>query len=103
MEITMETRKVNTKNLLKFILCSGFGVLMFLVPIPQGDSFTTLLDFLKSGLKGLFGASLRAYRSGHSGIVGSGKYRGHDCQAGHYTEQSLSEEGIFNHALLPGL
>ncbi|MFQ8900225.1 MAG: hypothetical protein ACLR71_20745 [[Clostridium] scindens] len=58
MEITMETRKVNTKNLLKFILCSGFGVLMFLVPIPQGDSFTTLLDFLKSGLKGLFGESL---------------------------------------------
>lgn len=33
-------------------------MLMFLVPIPQGDSFTTLLDFLKSGLKGLFGESL---------------------------------------------
>ena len=102
MEITMETRKVNTKNLLKFILCSGFGVLMFLVPIPQGDSFTTLLDFLKSGLKGSL-AKAKLYRSGHSGIVGSGKYRGHDCQAGHYSEQSLSEEGIFNHALLPGL
>ena len=27
---------VNTKNLLKFILCSAFGILMFLVPIPQG-------------------------------------------------------------------
>ena len=49
---------VNTKNLLKFILCSAFGILMFLVPIPQGESFTTLLDFLKTGLKNLFGASL---------------------------------------------
>ena len=49
---------VNTKNLLKFILCSAFGILMFLVPIPQGESFTTLLDFLKTGLKNLFGGSL---------------------------------------------
>ena len=48
MEIPMETRKVNTKNLLKFILCSGFGVLMFLVPIPQGDS-----DVYKRQLHGL--------------------------------------------------
>ena len=31
---------------------------MFLVPIPQGESFTTLLDFLKSWIKGLFGGSL---------------------------------------------
>lgn len=49
---------VNTKNILKFILCSAFGILMFLVPIPQGESFTTMLDFLKSGLKNLFGGSL---------------------------------------------
>ena len=49
---------VNTKNMLKFILCSAFGILMFLVPIPQGDSFTTLLDFLKTGLKNLLGGSL---------------------------------------------
>ena len=49
---------VNTKNLLKFILCSAFGVLMFLVPIPYGDSFTTLLEFCKNGLKSLFGATL---------------------------------------------
>ena len=49
---------VNTKNMLKFILCSAFGILMFLVPIPQGESFTTLLDFLKTGLKNLFGAGL---------------------------------------------
>ena len=48
----------NTKNMLKFILCSAFGILMFLVPIPQGESFTTLLDFLKTGLKNLFGGSL---------------------------------------------
>jgi nucleoside recognition membrane protein YjiH len=49
---------VNTKNLLKFILGSAFGILMFLVPIPQGDSFTTLLDFCKTFLKDLFGGSL---------------------------------------------
>ena len=49
---------VNRKNLLKFILGSALGILMFLVPIPQGDSFTTLLDFVKSFLKDLFGASL---------------------------------------------
>ena len=49
---------VNTKNMLKFILCSAFGILMFLVPIPQGESFTTLLDFLKTGLKNLFVGSL---------------------------------------------
>ncbi|MBO5229085.1 MAG: YjiH family protein [Lachnospiraceae bacterium] len=49
---------VNTKNLLKFILGSAFGILMFLVPIPQGESFTTLLDFCKNFLKDLFGGSL---------------------------------------------
>ena len=54
----MKAESVNTKNLLKFILGSAFGILMFLVPIPQGESFTTLLDFLKSFLKNLFGGSL---------------------------------------------
>ena len=54
----MEKSHVNTKNLIKFILGSAFGILMFLVPIPQGESFTTLLDFLKSWVKGLFGNSL---------------------------------------------
>ena len=54
----MEKSYVTGKNLLKFLLGSAFGILMFLVPIPQGDSFTTLLDFLKSWIKGLFGASL---------------------------------------------
>lgn len=54
----MEHSSVNVKNLMKFILCSAFGVVMFLVPIPQGESFTTLLDFLKSGLKTLFGSGL---------------------------------------------
>jgi nucleoside recognition membrane protein YjiH len=50
--------RVNPKNLLKFILGSAFGVLMFLIPIPQGDSFTTLLDFVKSFLKSLLGGAL---------------------------------------------
>lgn len=53
-----QTSSINAKNLLKFIVCSGFGVLMFLVPVPKDDSFTTLLDFLKGALKNLFGASL---------------------------------------------
>lgn len=50
--------KIKTSNLIKFILCSAFGIMMFLVPIPQGDSFTTLLDFLKTGVKDLLGPSL---------------------------------------------
>ena len=54
----MEAKYTNNKNLLKFILGSAFGVLMFLVPIPQGDAFTTLLDYLKSFIKSLFGGSL---------------------------------------------
>lgn len=54
----MEKKYTNSKNLLKFILGSAFGVLMFLVPIPQGDSFTTLLDYLKSFVKSIFGGSL---------------------------------------------
>ena len=52
----MEKSYVTAKNLCKFLFGSAFGVLMFLVPIPQGESFTTLLDFLKSWIKGLFGA-----------------------------------------------
>ena len=54
----MQKTSVNAKNLLKFILGSAFGVLMFLVPIPQGESFTTLLDFIKTFLKNLLGGSL---------------------------------------------
>lgn len=51
----MEKKYINVKNILKFVLCSGFGILMFLVPIPQGKSFTTLLDFLKTAIKNLLG------------------------------------------------
>ena len=54
----MKENNVNVKNLLKFILGSAFGIAMFLVPIPQGESFTTLLDYLKNFLKSLFGGSL---------------------------------------------
>ncbi|WP_243105420.1 YjiH family protein [Blautia sp. AM29-29] len=54
----MEKSHITTGNLLKFLLGSAFGILMFLVPIPQGESFTTLLDFLKSWIKGLFGGRL---------------------------------------------
>lgn len=47
----MKENHVNGKNLSKFLLGSGFGVLMFLVPVPQGESFTTLLDYLKGFLR----------------------------------------------------
>ena len=57
-EEKMEKTYVTPKNLFKFLIGSAFGILMFLVPIPQGESFTTLLDFLKSWIKGLFGVSL---------------------------------------------
>ena len=54
----MEKKYTTTKNLLKFVLGSAFGILMFLVPIPQGESFTTLLDFVKGFVKNAFGSSL---------------------------------------------
>lgn len=54
----MEKKYTTTKNLLKFVLGSAFGILMFLIPIPQGESFTTLLDFVKSFIKNAFGSSL---------------------------------------------
>lgn len=50
--------KIEIKNLLKFILCSGFGVAMFLIPIPQGESFTTLISFVTNFIKDLLGGSL---------------------------------------------
>lgn len=50
--------KIETKNLLKFLLGSLVGIMAFLVPIPQGDSFTTSIDFLKNALKSAFGDSL---------------------------------------------
>lgn len=53
-----EVTYVNKKNLLKFIFGSAFGVLMFLVPIPYEESFTTLLDFVKMWISALFGGSL---------------------------------------------
>ena len=54
----MENTYINRKNILKFILGSAFGVLMFLVPIPYEESFTTLLDFVKVWLQTLFGSAL---------------------------------------------
>ena len=49
---------VTPKNLAKFLLGSAFGILVFLVPIPQGESFTTLLDFLKTAIKDFMGVSM---------------------------------------------
>lgn len=54
----MKENVVNRKNMLKFILGSAFGILMFLVPIPYEDSFTTLLEFIKNFLKSLLGGAL---------------------------------------------
>lgn len=67
----MNTAEINSKNLLKFILGSAFGMLMFLVPIPYGDSFTTLLEFCKNFLKSLFGGSLVYIMCGLV-VIGSG-------------------------------
>ena len=49
---------INNKNLFKFIVGSAIGMMMFLVPVPSGDSFTTLLDFVKNFLADLFGSAL---------------------------------------------
>lgn len=55
----MNDKSINKKNLFKFILGSLLGIVMFLVPIPQGESFTTMLDYIKSFLKEMvFGDSL---------------------------------------------
>ena len=58
MEKKIENTYVNKKNLIKFIIGSAFGVLMFLVPIPYETSFTTLLDFVKMWIQALLGGSL---------------------------------------------
>lgn len=55
----MKEKSMNAKNLAKFIICSLIGIGMFLIPVPQGDSFTTLLDFVKNFLSDLFGGSLQ--------------------------------------------
>ena len=55
----MKEKSMNAKNLAKFIICSLIGIGMFLIPVPQGDSFTTLLDFVKNFLSDLFGDSLQ--------------------------------------------
>lgn len=57
----MDQQKVDTiniKNLLKFILCSSFGIAMFLTPIPKGESFTTLISYVTDFLAALLGGSL---------------------------------------------
>lgn len=58
MEKKMEITYVNKKNMIKFLVGSAFGVLMFLIPVPYGSSFTTLLDFVKMGIASLLGDSL---------------------------------------------
>lgn len=54
----MNESHVNMRNLMIFILGSAFGAFMFLVPIPQGKAFTTMLDFLVKGIKGVIGGQL---------------------------------------------
>lgn len=49
---------VTKKNLLKFLACSTIGVMAFLVPIPQGESFTTSIDFFKNALQQGLGGHL---------------------------------------------
>lgn len=59
MENTIEVNKksLNKVNLIKFILASLFGSIMFLIPVPYKDSFSTVLgiisDFLGKQLGGI--------------------------------------------------
>lgn len=57
-EKIMSTETLQTKSLMKFILCSLVGIMAFLVPIPYGDSFTTTIDLLKNTLAGALGEYL---------------------------------------------
>lgn len=54
----MKEQKIELKSLLKFIICAGIGLSAFLVPIPKGDTFTTMIDLLKTAVGEFFGDSL---------------------------------------------
>lgn len=56
--MTKRTTYVTPKNLAKFILCSGLGILIFLIPVPYQGAFTTLLEFVKSFISRLFGSAI---------------------------------------------
>lgn len=57
-QVIEKSNVVSKINLLKFILGSGFGAIMFLVPIPQGESFTTCLGLVIDTLKSSFSGAL---------------------------------------------
>ena len=93
-------RKVNPtyvtkKNLAKFLLGSGFGVLMFLVPIPSGKSFTTLLDFVKTWISNLLGGSLIYIVTVLLVVAAVVSLIDFYLQAGGDPQKQLSEKGRF--------
>lgn len=47
----MDEKELNKKNILKFIICSVFGIGMFLIPFPTGGSFTTGISELQDMVK----------------------------------------------------
>ncbi|NLL70481.1 MAG: hypothetical protein GX238_05045 [Epulopiscium sp.] len=57
MEVVKKTNKVNVSllDLVKFILLSSFGAIMFLLPVSYQEAFSTplgiVIDFLSSQLK----------------------------------------------------
>ncbi len=68
----MKGSKINTKNVLKFILGSSLGIGMFLIPFPEGNSFTTgitvLTDFIKSILSPILNWMLLLLMAGTAGM-----------------------------------
>lgn len=68
----MKGSKINTKNILKFILGSSLGIGMFLIPFPEGNSFTTgitvLTDFIKSILSPILNWMLLLLMAGTAGM-----------------------------------
>ncbi len=68
----MKGSKINTKNILKFILGSSLGIGMFLIPFPEGNSFTTgitvLTDFIKSILSPILNWMLLLLMVGTAGM-----------------------------------
>ncbi len=93
---------VTKKNLFKFLLGSAFGILMFLCADSAGESFTTLLDFLKSWIKRLIWRELKLYHYGDAGLFCSSR-----CmillQSRTGSEKSLSVESILNNTTVSGI
>lgn len=64
---------VTKKNLFKFLLGSAFGILMFLVPIPQGGIIYNIVGLFKKLDQRLIWQQLKLYHYGDAGLFGGSK------------------------------